>query len=448
MRGRILPFLACLMLLPAFAAAQEWPRFRGPDGLGRAPDCDPPVTWSETENIAWKTPLPGAGVSSPIVIGDKIILTCYSGVDRWDEKQRSSRENMMQIVTCLNTSGRILWSTEVEPAEKMPSSRVIRWHGYASHTPVSDGEKIYAFFGTTGVVALDMEGNILWRFKDVGTGTHSFGTAASPVLVDDKLIVPAGMESRTLIALNKDTGEVIWRQKDDGGLWSGFRWGFSTPVVAEVDGRKQLIMGIMNAVAGFDAQNGQMIWEAYYMEKGKGHSYPSSSPIVMDGVAYFSIANSHRANDTLAIKLSGAKSDITESKDHLLWHTRHGGYVGGPVYHKGRLYFAHFGNNSNKRLQGFFCLDAKTGKVVFEKKRNDMDNAPSLIYASGLLAGGRIYIPAVSDGTYVLEAGTQYNLLAHNKIADDETAFSASPVPLGNDRMLLRSDKYLYCIGE
>lgn len=448
MRARILPLMACLMLLPTLALAQDWPRFRGPDGLGRAPQCDPPVTWSQTENIAWKTALPGAGVSSPIVIGDKIIVTSYTGVDRWDQQSRDSREGMKQQVTCLDTSGKILWTKAFEASENNTSSRVVRWHGYASHTPVSDGGNIYAFFGTTGVVALDMQGQLLWHFKDVGTRIHGFGTAASLVLVDDKVIVPAGIESRTLIALDKKTGKVLWRQGDDGGTWSGFRWGFSTPVVAEVDGKKQLVMGIMNAVAGFDAQDGQMIWEAYYMEKGKGHSYPASSPIVVDGVAYFSIANSHRANDTLAIKLSGAKGDITENKDQLLWHAQHGGYVGGPVYHQGRLYLAHFGNNSNKRLQGFFCLDAKTGQDVFARMRTEMDNAPSLIYASGLLASNRIYIPAVSDGTYVLEAGKEFKLLAHNKIQDDETAFSASPVPLGKSRMLLRSDKYLYCIGQ
>jgi hypothetical protein len=408
------------------------------------------VTWSDSKHLVWKTPLPGAGVSSPIVWGETIFLTAYKGVDRWDANSREQREGMTQSVVALRAGdGSILWETALPANEKQTSSRVVRWHGYASHTPTTDGERVYAFFGTTGVFALDFEGKELWRFEDVGAGTHSFGSAASVVLAGDKLIVPAGLESRSIIALDKRTGQVVWRKKDDGGTFSGFRWQYSTPAVVEVDGRTQLVIGIMNGLAGFDAANGEKIWEAYYLEKGKGHSYPSSSPIVVDGVAYFSIANSHRANDTLAIRLSGAKGELREGDGHLLWHTRHGGYVGGPVYHQGRLYFAHFGNNSNRRLQGWFCLDAKTGEVVYWQKRDRRaENQPKLIYASGLLAGGRIYVPSVADGTYVLEAGREFKLLAHNTFESDDTAFSASPVPLDGDRLLLRSDKALYCIGN
>lgn len=450
MRIRTMLCVAVLSGCCIGASAEPWSRFRGPNGTGSAPWCDPPVTWSDSEHIAWKTPLPGAGVSSPIVCGDKIFLTVYQGVDRWDANSRQQRSGMHQGVVCLNANdGRILWNKRFPSHERHTSSRVVRWHGYASHTPTTDGERVYAFFGTTGVFALDFEGNEVWRFEDVGTGIHSFGTAASLVLVDDKLIVPAGLESRSIIALNKKTGEVVWRKSDDGGTWSGFRWQYSTPVPVEVDGRTQLVIGIMNGVAAFDAANGEKIWEAYYAEKGKGHSYPSSSPIIVDGVAYFSIANSHNANDTMAIKLSGAQGELTAGDGNWLWHTKHGGYVGGPVYHDGRLYFAHFGNNSSKSKQGWFCLDAGTGDVIYwEKRQRGAKNQPSLIYASGLLAGGRIYIPSVSDGIYVLAGTDEFNLLAHNTFESDDTAFSASPVPLGEDKLLLRSDKALYCIGH
>jgi outer membrane protein assembly factor BamB len=441
------------LLLSAFSAdlsAQDWPRFRGPDALGAAPSCKPPVTWSDTENIAWKTPLPGAGVSSPIVVGDRIFLTCYTNVDRWDEQQRSDRKGMKQAVVCISTSGQLLWTREYEAAEQT-HKRVVRWHGYASNTPVSDGKMVYAYFGTTGMVALTVDGKKMWHFRDVGDRTPSFGTAASPVLVDDRVIIPAQAESRQLIFLDKITGEERMRIKDNGEMWDGFRMGYSTPVIAEVNGQKQLVIGIMNGVAGYDPGSGEQLWVYYYFERGKGHSYPCTSPVVVDGIVYFSVANSHRANDTMAIDLSAAKGEIKQGDPSLLWHNNQAGsYVGSVVYHDGNLYLNHFGNNSPRSKQGFFCLDAKTGQTLYWAKRVGGPKMPDpkLIYASGLLVKDRIIVPSVSDGIFVIAAKPEFELVAHNTFADDDTAFSASPVPLGDDRVLLRSDKYLYCIGE
>jgi hypothetical protein len=438
-----------LTALSSVAVCQDWARFRGPDGLGQAPWCDPPTTWTDTENIAWKTELPVAGVSCPIVFGDKIFLTGYSGLDRWDDDKRDNVELLKQHVLCLDFQGNILWNKQFDASDKQKTGRVLRWHGFASHTPATDGERVYAFFGTTGVMAFDMDGNKVWEFTDVGEGTHNYGSAASVMLCDEKLIVPAAIESRTLIALNKDTGEVIWRQADSGEAWEGFRWGYSTPVVAEVDGKKQLVMGIMNGVAGFDAEDGHEIWAYYYQEKNKGHSYPCTSPFVIDGVAYFSIANSHKANDTMAIKLSGARGDLQKGDANVLWHTEHGSYVGGPVYHEGNLYLNHIGNNSSRAHQGFYCLNAETGETLYWAKRSEnMKEFPSLIYASGLLCKDRIYVPTVSEGTYVIAAKPEFKILAHNVFENDDTNFSASPVPLSKDKLLLRSDKYLYCIGN
>ncbi len=435
------------------ASAQDWPRFRGPDGLGSAPDCNPPLTWSDTENIAWKTPLPGAGVSSPIVWGERIFLTAYTGVDRWDESSRNDRSSMRNELLCLRADdGGIEWKHAFPAPEKKPGGAVLRWHGYASHTPVTDGKMVYAYFGTSGMIALDFAGKEVWHFREVGEGTHNYGTAASPVLLgEDKVIVPAQIESRQLIILNRTTGKEVLRIKDNGEMWDGFRWGYSTPVITEVAGKTQIVLGIMNGVAGYDAETGKQIWSFYYTAKGKGHSYPCSSPIVVDGVAYYSVANSHRANDTMAIRLTGAAGELKKGNPNLLWHNDKGGsYVGSVVYHDGKLYFAHFGSNSAKTGQGFFCLDAKTGETVYWAKRigGPKFPDPKLIYASGLLVKGHIIVPSVSDGVFVIAAKPEFELVAHNRFAEDKTAFSASPVPLGRTKILLRSDKFLYCIGK
>ncbi len=450
---RNITMLLIIFVLVSSVTAGDWPRFRGPDGLGRAPECNPPLTWSATENIAWKIDLDVSGVSSPVIWGDKIFLTGYSGLDRWDEEQRKNKiDKLKQHVICLDTKGNILWDKSFDASGNNPTGAVLRWHGYASHTPVTDGEKIYAFFGTTGVIALDFDGNVVWGFKDLGQGKHNYGSGASIMLCDDKLIIPAAVESRTLFALNKDTGETVWAQGDDGEMWTGFKWGYSTPVIAEVDGKKQLVMGIMNGVAAYDAEDGHEIWAYYYMEKGVKHSYPSGSPFVIDGIAYFSIANSHGARDTMAIKLSGAEGDLTKESPNVLWHVTDGAgaYVGGPIYDDGKLYFNHFGNNSPRQKQGFFCLDAKTGETLYWAKRigGPPFPDPKLIYASGLLVKDHIIIPSVADGVYVIAAKPEFELVAHNKIEDDKTAFSASPVPLDDSHFLLRSDKALYCIGK
>ncbi len=435
-----------IMTIALAASAENWPRFRGPHGRGSAPHCQPPIRWSATENIAWKTALPGPGGSSPVIWGERIFLTCYTGVDRQDKAQRGKPTALKLLVVCLAADdGAILWQREFPASEHQSSGDVIRYHGYAGHTPTVDAERVYAFFGTTGVLALDHDGKEIWRFSEVGTGTRGWGTAASPILAGDLLVVPAQIESRTLYVLNRKTGKLVSEIKDNASSWDGFQWGYSTPAVTKVDGADQLVIGIMNGVAGYDLQTGKELWSYYYQEKGKGHSYPSSSPIIVDDTVYFSIANSHRADDTMAIRLP-ATGELKKSDRNLLFHINHGAYVSGPVYRDGRLFFCFFGTKGLRKSHGFFCIDAETGELVYQEPEN-RDKHPKIVYASALLAGDRIYYQSVSRGTYVVAASDKFELLAHNLIEDDDTSFLASPTPLGRNQLLLRSDRSLYCVG-
>ena len=201
------------------ASAGDWPRFHGPDGSGVSLDKQPlPVTWSETENLKWKAKLPGPGSSSPIVVGNRVVVTCWTGYGA-DPDHEGDEKDLRRHVICLDRdSGKVLWDQTVEPVlPEDPYSGQFTQHGYASHTPVSDGKRIYVFFGKTGVLAFDLEGKKLWQTSvGTGSGSHGWGTASSPILYKDLVIVPASAESKSLVALNQADGKEVWRFNDSG----------------------------------------------------------------------------------------------------------------------------------------------------------------------------------------------------------------------------------------
>jgi len=211
-------------LMPALAAqdtAADWPRFRGPGGLGVSPAKGLPVAWGPQENVAWKTELPGPGASSPIVVGERVFLTCYSGYGVQGQPGGSMDELKLHVV-CLNANdGKIRWTKDIEP--KLPEQANPReGHGYASHTPVADPERLYVFFGKSGVYAFDHGGKQLWA-ADVGSKTNGWGSAASPILAGDLVIVNASVESESLVALDRKTGKEVWRAR-------GIRESWNTPI--------------------------------------------------------------------------------------------------------------------------------------------------------------------------------------------------------------------------
>ena len=235
-------FLSCIALLVAAATvmlsarAANWTRFRGENGSGVSTDSGPlPAEFSDTKNLKWSVDLPGAGKSCPIIVGDKVIVTAWTG---------TGPEDLMRHVLCYDrNTGSELWKKEVPPAAPDEAFRgMFTENGYASHTPVSDGERIYCFFGVTGVIAYDMDGNVVWGPTSVGTefNERDWGTASSPILYKDMVIVTAGAESRAMVALNKDTGAEVWRQPADalGNVWS-------TPVLMErADGEQDIVIGV------------------------------------------------------------------------------------------------------------------------------------------------------------------------------------------------------------
>jgi hypothetical protein len=413
--------LAALALaLVASPGPADWPQFRGPGGLGVAPDQGLPTRWGADENIVWKTPLPGPGASSPIVVGDRIFVTSYSGHGA-DPKNVGSPADLKRHLVCLDRSGKVLWTSDVvtEARDTPYSQRGFQGlHGFASGTPASDGQHVYVFFGVAGVLAYDLDGKELWR-TSVGTRSHDWGSATSPVLFKDLVIVNAGVESNALVALNKKTGKVAWSAKGMNAAWD-------SPLLIDAGGRPELVISVQGQLRAFDPATGKELWSSRGIQ-----DYVCPTVVAHEGVVF---AIGGRQNTAMAVK-AGGSGDVTDT--HVLWKIKKGSNVSSPVYHAGRLYWA------NEMRGVAYCVDARTGDVLYEET---LQPRPDRIYASPVLADGKIYYVSRTEGTYVVAAGPQFKLLAHNRIADDPSVFNASPA-VADGQLLLRSDRFLYCIG-
>lgn len=231
-------------------ASADWAQFRGPAG-GVASAKGLPATFSQTENVIYKKELPGAGTSSPIIIGSRIYLTYYTGFNV--PRQAGKMDDLKLHLLCLNKAdGKQIWSTEVAP--RLPEQARIRDdHGYASSTPACDGESLYVFFGKSGVFAFDLDGKQRWR-ADVGSGLNGWGSAASPLLFENLVIINASVESQSLVAFDKKTGKEVWKAGNIREAWN-------TPILVPVKGGKtELAIGVQGKVLGFDPATGQQLW--------------------------------------------------------------------------------------------------------------------------------------------------------------------------------------------
>ncbi|MFP6764423.1 MAG: PQQ-binding-like beta-propeller repeat protein, partial [Planctomycetaceae bacterium] len=251
---RCLPVsLLLLLCTKTVAMPADWSQFRGPGGNATSYEAQTPVEWDDKTNIAWKTPLPGRGASSPILSGDRIFLTAYTGYGVSEEPGEKS--DLMLHVLCLNRkTGKLLWDEAISASDQTQDyGKRVADHGYATSTPVTDGQHVYAYFGVSGLVALDMDGQLKWRQK-TGTKTAGFGSASSPVLSGDLVIVNASIESDTLFAFHRKTGREVWQVSPVNRAWS-------SPCIAETaDGQHELVMSHKDEILGIDPQTGRKLW--------------------------------------------------------------------------------------------------------------------------------------------------------------------------------------------
>jgi hypothetical protein len=412
-----------LALLVSLSLAQEpaenWPCFRGPGGLATSKTKGFAVTWSDTDNIAWKTKLPGAGTSSPIVHGDHIYLTCYSGYNVPGERA-GSQDDLRRHLVCLDRkTGKILWDTKTKAA--LPEQAFIRDnHGYASSTPAADKDHVYCFYGKSGVYAFTHEGKEVWH-AEVGTRLNGWGSAASPVLYGDLVIINASVESDSLYALNKKTGKEVWKTK-------GMRESWNTPILVPLKDRTELVVAIQGKILGLDPTTGKQLWSCatnigWYMVP---------SMVAKDGVVYCLGGRSGTA--ALAVR-AGGEGDVTRT--HRLWTSEKGSNVSSPIIHGDHLYYM----NDSQSIA--YCAEAKTGKIIYEER---VGGRFGQTYSSPILAGGNLYYTSRTGQVLVVAAKPEYEKVALNDFKE-RSLFHACPAVTGN-RLLIRSDRYLYCLEK
>lgn len=408
-------------------ATNYWPQWRGPLATGAAVKGNPPTEFSETKNLKWKTPIPGKGHATPIVWGDKIIVETATphdpNADMESFRQATSTDlvlDFMVILVNLN-DGKIIWEKTV--TSEKPEENTHELGSWASNSPCTDGERIYAYFGSRGIFCLDFDGNILWK-KDFGqmNKVMSFGEGSSPYLYKDKIFIQWDHEGQSyLYVLDTKTGNEVWTDKRDE------KTSWATPLVVEVNGKPQVITCASSLIRSYDAETGNIIWTC----KGlTGNVIPN--PKYANGILY--AISGFRGNALLAIDLAKAKGDISGSNVILWTFNQDCPYTPDDMLLSGRLYFLRANNGE------LTCLDAKTGEVKYSKAK--LEGIREL-YSSPTGVGDKIYI-AAENICLVIKAGDTYELLSSNKLNDN---FRASPVIVGK-KLLLKGFHSLYCFEE
>lgn len=430
-------FLANAGNAPGFE--KNWPQWRGPYMTGFSPFADPPIEWSETKNVKWKIAIPGKGHATPIVWEDQIFILTAVETEREGPDQRQAQESgsaggrgiplartnkvhEFVVLAVGRNTGEIRWRKTV--AEEMPLEGTHEFGSWASHSPVTDGEHIYAYFGSRGLYCLDMGGNVLWE-RDFGQMSKrmNFGEGSSPAIAGDKIILTWDHEGRSfIVALDKKNGKDVWKvDRDEATTWA-------TPYIVEVNGKYQVVTSATKLIRSYDLDTGELIWECGGLTQ---NAIPT--PVSAEGILY--VMSGYRGNALMAIRLAEARGDITDSKAIIWRHGKDTPYTPSPLLMGDFLYFLR-GNNGI-----LSCFDARTGNPVYTAQRLEgMGN----IFASLFGAKDRIYITGQKGTFYVVKHGPDFAILAKNNLDDN---FNASPVAVEN-QLILRGYKFLYCIEE
>ncbi len=417
-----------------------WPTWRGPDATGVAPKGNPPLTWSETENIKWKVKLSGQGTSSPVIWGDKIFfLTAIETDKKGSPTAQSAAQggggrrpfhggrpptNVYKFdIVCLDRkTGRPLWqktAREELPHEGHHSS----YGGFASYSPVTDGKYVWASFGSHGVYCYDVDGNHKWS-RDLGKMRKKmmFGEGSSPALAGNVVIVVIDHEDDSFIyALNKETGKTIWKKgRDENTSWA-------TPIAVEVKGKTQVIISATNFIRAYDLQTGELLWQC---SGQTGNVIPS--PVVGFGKVF--CTSGFRGSALQAIEL-GRTGDLTGS-DAVSWEVKEGTpYVPSPLLYGDKIYVC----SGNRAI--ISCYQAETGKANFVEQRLE---GMGEMFASPVGAADRVYFIGRNGKTQVIKLSEKLQVLATNTLDDK---FDCSPAIVG-DELFLKGKEYLYCITD
>ncbi len=422
--------LRSLLVVGLFAGpvtAANWPTWRGPDGQGHSPESDLPTHWSPADHVRWKAPLPDIGNSSPIVWGDRVFLTQASDRVDWPPVPNAGgpASARKRSLLCFDRgNGKLLWQRDTiyEAKESTHPS-----NPFCSASPVTDGERVVASFGSAGLVCYDFAGKELWR-RDLGKFEHIWGNASSPIIYQDLVILWCGPGARQiLLAVHKSDGTTAWEHAEPGGAYgSDHNWvgSWSTPIVAHVGDHDELILSVPEKVKGFDPLTGKELWSC----AGLGKLVYTSPVISADGIV---VAMSGFHGPDLAVR-AGGRGDVT--KTHRLWQhaQKIPQRIGSPVIVGGHAYIL----NDTGVAQ---CIELKTGQDLWNQRR--VSNGST--WGSIVAAGGRLYVTNRAGETFILAASPRYELIGKNTLG--ETVLSSMAVADGD--LFLRTYKHLWCIG-
>ena len=398
--------------------ASNWPQWRGPQGTGISSEQNLPLRWSTNENVRWRVPLPERGNSTPIVWDQRVFLTQAA------ESRRT--------VSCFNRhDGKLLWQSGVTYPEKEATHET---NPLCSASPVTDGERVIASFASAGLYCYDFNGKELWH-RDLGKQAHIWGNGASPIIHGDLCILNFGPGERTfLIAVNKKTGQTVWQVDEPGGSlgepkpgekpdWVG---SWSTPIVASLNGREELVMSWPKRVAAYDPPIGKELWTCNGL-----NPLVYTSPLYADGMV---VAMGGFGGMALAVK-AGGSGEVTGT--HRLWHhPKTKQRIGSGVISDGHIYILNDPGVAE-------CYELKTGKLIWEERLvgQGPDNSS---WSSMVLADGRLYAINHSCDTFVLRASPKFELVATNSLGEPDNASLA----VSDGDIFIRTHKALWCIAE
>ncbi len=421
------------------SAEDDWTRFRGANGTGVVASANLPMNWSDTENVKWKVDLPGLGSSSPIVLGERVYVTCYTGYGMTAENAGGPPSALERHLIAFNVKdGSEAWRTTISSkVDEDPWDGFINEHGFASPTPATDGKRIYVQCGKTGMVAFDLDGKQLWT-TPLGTKSDpaKWGDGASPVVWENLVIANAGITDHAIVGLNSETGEEVWeyRNSDLTNSWA-------TPIVVRVDNHDELVCAAPGRIFALNPESGKELWT---VESPIQETVCAS--LASDGDVVFLMGG--RAGNAIAVRCGGS-GDVGET--HVVWTSKLRAGIGTPVVVDGRLYWSGRGMA--------FCADCADGKEIFQTRLNwENESAsedggggarrgPAGDYASPIVVGDKVLVLMRGGNAQWWKAGEAYEPVGQGDFGDDGSLFNATPAIAG-DMLLIRSNKRLYCIGS
>jgi outer membrane protein assembly factor BamB len=440
---RVATVLALLLAVNP-TRAEDWPQWRGPSGGGVSHDSGFPVEWSATSNIAWKTPLKGLGVSTPIVAGGRVYVTYQigenalkpgvhptlvqgAGVATSGEHalggarphERADTKIVLALAAFDRRSGRAVWEYSLDAEGVLPQTHEKR--NLATPSPVTDGERVYAWFSNGQLAAVDLSGKLVWSRhigREYSVMDIDWGQSSSPVIFENLLILACFNPSASfLLALDKKTGKQAWRTDREKGIIS-----YSTPLVIEGPNGPELVLNTSERVEAFNPATGKPLWR--FTEANR---FPIPVPVFDAGVLYLN--RGYRSSPYMAIR-AGGEGEINQTQ--VVWRTANGGpYVPSLVFYQGLLYMAN-------ELGVISCADAKSGELVWRERLGGFYSA------SPVAAEGKIYLLSETGEMLVLRAGRKAEVLSKNDVGEQSIASPA----LSNGQIFLRTDRSLFAIGS